>query len=60
MMKYKVGGKIQPDFNTAVGKSVKHRLKYGDALDIEVVNSKGKTLKFIVIESIREEHRPFA
>lgn len=54
-MKYRVGGRIQPNFNAAVGKSVRHCLKHGDALDIEVVGFKGKILKVIVIESVCEE-----
>jgi len=54
-MKYRVGGKTQRNFNSAVGKAVRHYLQYGDALDIEMIDSKGKTLKVIVIESIRVE-----
>jgi hypothetical protein len=54
-MKYKVAGRIQRGFDEAVGKVVRHYLKYGDSLDIEVVDPKGKSLKFIVIEHVRVE-----
>jgi hypothetical protein len=54
-MKYKVGGRTQKDFNSAVGASVRHALKYGDTLDIVVVDAAGKTLHYIVIGSVRVE-----
>jgi hypothetical protein len=51
-MKYIVGERIYKTFAEAAGASMKHCLKYGDPLDINKVNSKGK---FVGVYEIRAD-----
>ena len=58
-MKYYVDCRVQKDFDSAVGKAVREYLNEGKAPDIEEVDSEGRIVRIICIESIRMEYGPF-
>jgi hypothetical protein len=53
-MKYRVSERTYSKFNEAAGKALKASLEAQDPIDIEVLNSKGEHLYYIIVSGRQE------